>query len=106
MQRALKNLPKSLNETYSRILCGIDDAYYQYAMTVLRCLTFSVRPTTVGEVLEATGIDYDTGLFDRDEMLLETTDILRICSSLVIVTTDEKAALEQISSNTTTHSNY
>ncbi|KAK3619913.1 hypothetical protein LTR22_025799 [Elasticomyces elasticus] len=90
IRQALAELPKSLDETYERILCAIDKGEHaEEALKILIWLTYAERPLTATEVLQVTGIvmGYDHH-FDEDEVLEEPNDILRICSSLVSVTTD------------------
>ena len=88
VQKALRNLPATLDETYDRILDSIDDAYSEYAINILRWLAFSTRPLTVDEVAEVTGINLDREpKFDVDEVLASSQDVARICSSLVTIGT-------------------
>ena len=86
VQKALKDLPKDLYETYNRILCSIDQAHSEYALTILRWLAFSERPLITEELHEVTGIriDDDAG-FDADEVLTDSGDLLRICPSLITI---------------------
>jgi hypothetical protein len=42
----LETLPKSLNETYDRILMSIDELYVEDARRILQWLVFSARPVS------------------------------------------------------------
>lgn len=89
LQQALATLPPTLDQTYDRILASIDDDYAQYAFRILQWLTFSEKPLSVGEVSEAVAIDVKRELvFDRDEVLEDSLDILTICPSLIIIATE------------------
>ncbi|KAK6433559.1 hypothetical protein LTR95_010262 [Oleoguttula sp. CCFEE 5521] len=89
VRRALKELPKTLDETYDRIVLGIESGENaQDAIKILTWLAYSERPLEIDELLEVTGIFLDDApRFDRDEVLNDPRDVLRICSSLVSVTT-------------------
>jgi hypothetical protein len=92
VRRALEEIPKTLDETYARTLCVIDESEYaEEALEILTWLTYAERPLTTTEVLQVTGILMDDELhFDEDEVLEEPVDILRICSSLVSIVADTK----------------
>ncbi|KAK7187899.1 ankyrin repeat protein [Paraphaeosphaeria sporulosa] len=90
LRKSLTTLPKTLDQTYDRILSAISEEDSEYAMRILRWLTFSARPLSVEEVAEVVAIDVTRDpAFDRDEMLEDTLDVLSICSSLVTVTTNK-----------------
>jgi ankyrin repeat protein len=86
LRKALRNLPKTLGDTYGRILSNIEEDFRDYALTILRWLAFSARPLDVGEAAEIVAI---TGnrcpQFDKDQVLEDPLDVLTICSSLVTV---------------------
>ena len=86
LQKALATLPPSLDETYDRILSSINEEYSQYAIRILRWLTFSARPLLLDEVAEVVAIDIEREpAFDRDEVLEDPLEALNICSSLITV---------------------
>jgi ankyrin repeat protein len=94
VRKTLKNLPKTLADTYDRILAAIPDETWQIARTALMLLTHSLRPLTLKELAEAMVIDVEGQCFDPDEhRLTNYRHVLDICSSLVSV------------SNTSTNSN-
>jgi ankyrin repeat protein len=86
LRKALRNLPKTLGDTYERILSNIEDDYRDYALTILRWLAFSARSLYVGEAAEIVAITGDgRPQFDKDQVLEDPFDVLTICSSLVTV---------------------
>jgi ankyrin repeat protein len=84
LRKALKSLPKTLDDTYARILCDIDEEYSQDAFKILQWLAYSARPLQIEEVAEVIAVDIkDDPRFDPGNRLREPRDILTICSSLV-----------------------
>jgi hypothetical protein len=82
----LKTLPKTLDETYDRMLSRIDDdGYSNEALTILQWLCFAARPLGIKEIVEVLAIDLDSCQFDPEQRFPEPRDILRVCSSLVTV---------------------
>ncbi|KAF8519180.1 hypothetical protein JB92DRAFT_2675349, partial [Gautieria morchelliformis] len=89
LKMALTNLPKTLYETYDRILLGIDESNRVYALKLLQWLAFSVDPVSLRLAVEilATDPDAKTGpLFDPERRFDDPRDILTLCSSLVSIT--------------------
>lgn len=78
-------LPKSLDETYDRILLGIDEIHQPEVMKVLHALTVSVRQLTLEEIVEILAVDLEATppRFEPDSRLLDPRTILSMCSSLV-----------------------
>ncbi|KAK0968242.1 hypothetical protein LTR54_018228 [Friedmanniomyces endolithicus] len=95
VRRALRDLPKTLDNTYARILSRIDEGQNaEEALKILRSLAYAERPLTANEVLEVTGIltEKDSSHFDEDEVLRDSRDSLRICFSLVSITSSGDGA--------------
>ncbi|KAF8476271.1 hypothetical protein JB92DRAFT_2675324, partial [Gautieria morchelliformis] len=89
LKKALTNLPKTLYDTYDRILLDIDEDNRDDALKLLQWLAFSVRKVSLSESVEvlATDADGENGpLFDPDRRFDDPRDILTLCSSLVTVT--------------------
>lgn len=87
LRKALESLPSTLDETYARILCKIDESYRRLAIKAFKWLVYSQRPLEVQELVEVLAIDVeDEHPFDVDRRLPEHEDLLLICSSLVTVT--------------------
>ncbi|CAN9092244.1 unnamed protein product [Alternaria alternata] len=90
LRKSLASLPRTLDQTYDRILSAISDEHSNYAIRILQWLTFSARPLSVEEVAEVVAIDAARDpAFDRDEVLEDPLEVLDICSSLVTITTNE-----------------
>jgi hypothetical protein len=90
LRKSLATLPRTLDQTYDRILTAISEEYSEYAMRILQWLTFSARPLSVEEVAEVVAIDVACDpAFDRDEVLEDPLEALNICSSLVTITKNE-----------------
>ncbi|EMD65035.1 hypothetical protein COCSADRAFT_317254 [Bipolaris sorokiniana ND90Pr] len=99
LRKSLTTLPKTLDQTYDRILAAINEQDRDFAMRILRWLTFSERPMSVEEIAEVVAIDVARELaFDRDEVLEDPLEVLNICSSLVTITTKEQDGTERIES--------
>ena len=87
LRKTLATLPKTLDDTYTRILCSIDEEYQQYALHILQWLAFSMRPLHLKEIAEVVAIDInDHPKFDPQRRLLDPEDVVEICSSLITVT--------------------
>ena len=59
VQRTLRELPESLDETYERILKEIKKPNRGLAQRVLQCLVVAVRPLRVAELAEVFAVDFD-----------------------------------------------
>ena len=61
LRRVLEELPKSLDETYKRILKEINNSNQKQAHRLLQCLAVASRPLRVEELAEVLAFDLDTG---------------------------------------------
>lgn len=88
--KALKELPRTLDDTYERMLSSIDETYQSEARRALFWLAFSQRTLSINEVAEAACIDPDSEVpFDpEDRFHAPANDILEILGSLVTVSTN------------------
>ena len=59
VQRTLRELPESLDETYERILKEIKKPNRGLAQRVLQCLVVAIRPLRVSELAEVFAVDFD-----------------------------------------------
>ena len=86
LRQALDSLPKTLNETYERILCSIDLSFKDEALRILQWLTYAGRPLSLEEVAEILAFDVDKNdiTFNRENRLPEPKEVLSICCGLVI----------------------
>jgi hypothetical protein len=90
LRKSLATLPRTLDQTYDRILSAISEEYSEYAMRILQWLTSSARPLSVEEIAEVVAIDVARDpAFDRDEVLEDPLEALNICSSLVTITKND-----------------
>ena len=90
LRKSLASLPKTLDETYLRILCSIDELYSQQAFTVLEWLVYSARPLRLEELAEVIAVDMDASpAFDVERRFPDPQDVLTICSSLVTTAHEE-----------------
>ncbi|KAI7158046.1 hypothetical protein KC349_g5195 [Hortaea werneckii] len=85
IEDVLRSLPKTLDETYERILCAIEERYRPEALTLLRWITYSTTPLTLGQLAEAAIIDPSgegTVDFDNRGNIEDSVDIL--CGLILI----------------------
>ena len=80
----LHSLPKTLDETYERILGQFEDEDRELAIIAMQWLTFSARPLLLVELAEVLALR--PGSIPDD--LLAPEDVLAICSSLVVLDMD------------------
>ena len=100
LRKALASLPKTLYDTYARILCNIDADQHQYAFKILQWLAYSARPLKLAEVAEVIAIGVEERpRFDPGVRFPEPRDILTLCSSLISLE-DETVKDIQDDSNT------
>ena len=86
IRKVLESLPDGLEETYRRILVAIDRRPYD-ARRVRRALVWLVtalRPMQMDELLEAIMIDASYRALDSRFRLMDGTDFLEVCRSLVV----------------------
>ena len=92
LRQYLDELPETLDETYERILKGINKAQKDDAHRLLQCLTVAARPLLVEELAELLAFDFqacteggiptlkdDWRWDDEEEAVLST------CSSLIAI---------------------
>ena len=86
LRKALQALPKTLDETYDRILCKIEGDDQTDAFKILQWLAFSAEPLSLEQLVEVIAIDISaTPQFDVARRFEDPLDVLEICSSLVTV---------------------
>ncbi|KAF1948207.1 ankyrin [Byssothecium circinans] len=84
LRAALRTLPTSLDETYSRILDSIEPEHVEAAVRILQWLCFSFAPLTLSELAEGLAVDLHENEYDETQQLQDLEDILSICGSLVV----------------------
>ena len=89
LRRILEELPKSLDDTYKRILREINNANQVHAYRLLQCLTVARRPLRVEELAEVLAFDLSPGGIPKlnADWRRENQEeaVLSACSSLVSV---------------------
>jgi len=86
LRQVLIALPKTLDETYARILENIPDEHSTQAARILNLLIWSDRTFKIDELVDAiaTNLDEEPGFVPRNRMPVPR-DVLKLCSSLVTV---------------------
>ncbi|KAF2161722.1 hypothetical protein M409DRAFT_69535 [Zasmidium cellare ATCC 36951] len=93
VEAALYALPRTLDGTYERMLCDIQDQDRTEAMVLLRWLAYAHSPLSLGELVEATIVDTTAkGAVDFDNRG-GWTDVLEVLAGLVV--TDEGTLLSE-----------
>jgi ankyrin repeat protein len=91
LRRILEKLPKTLDETYERVLKNINENNRDDARRLLHCLAVAIRPLRVEELAEILAFDFDDvegGIpkFCADWQLKDQEGaVLSTCSSLISV---------------------
>jgi hypothetical protein len=104
LRQYLNELPETLDETYERILNGINKAQKDNAHRLLQCLTVAVRPLHVEELAELLAFDFqektsrglptlkkDWRWDDQEEAVLST------CSSLIAINSRDDSRIVHFS---------
>ena len=101
VRQVLEELPKSLDETYERILKEINNGNREHSYRLLQCLTVAARPLRVEELAEMLAIDCKAGGVPKLNADWRWEDqeeaVLSACSSLVTVITDNGSQVVQFS---------
>ena len=89
IRQILDGLPKTLDETYERILLEIDEEKQVYADRLFQCLAISVRPLRVEELAEVFAVLPNTESTPGFDLSWRPEDpeafILSACSTLVTI---------------------
>lgn len=88
LERMLSSLPRSLEETYQRILCNIDISSIEDAKRILTLLCFASRPLTVKELIDGIAVETTLLRLNVRRRFHNASDIQEICSSLIEVDLD------------------
>ncbi|KAH7418982.1 ankyrin repeat-containing domain protein [Cadophora sp. MPI-SDFR-AT-0126] len=94
IREALKHLPKTLEDTYLRILQSIDEDHQDIVQKLLKWLVRGAREMTLKELASAIAIDpsAENENVDPDDVM-DPEDIVGYCSSLITVSDDQKVSL-------------
>ena len=104
LNRVLNELPETLDETYERILRGINKAQKEDARRLLQCLTIAARPLLVEELAVLLAFDFEA----MDERGIPTLKedwrwndkeqaVLSTCSSLIAIVRNGRLRVVQFS---------
>ena len=100
LRRTLEELPRSLDDTYQRILKQINNANWDHAYRLLQCLAVASRPLEVEELAEVLAFDF-TGSIPKSVSDWRWEDredaVLSACSSLVSVIKNRGSRIVQFS---------
>ena len=101
LRRILEELPKSLDDTYMRILKEINNANREHAYRLLQCLMVASRPLLVEELAEVLAFDLGTGgipTINTDWRWEHQEEaVLSACSSLVSIVIEDGSRIVQFS---------
>jgi ankyrin repeat protein len=103
IQGILKALPRTLDETYERMLKNINEKNRKHARRLLHCLAVSTRPLRVEELAEILTFDFDGAQggipkFDSGRRQKEQEEaVLSICSSLISIVDNGDSRVVQFS---------
>jgi len=99
LERALNKLPATLDETYERTLGEIEDANWEAAQRLLRCVTVASRPLLVEELAEILAFNFNKGPIPKFHMNCRLEDpveaVLYICSTLLSLVNVENSRVVQ-----------
>ncbi|KAN0141499.1 hypothetical protein V8E53_000744, partial [Lactarius tabidus] len=99
----LAKLPKTLDETYERVLNDINENNREHACRLLHCLAVAVRPLRVEELAEILTFDFDAAQdgipkFHPDRRPKDPEEaVLSICSSLITIIDNPGSRVVQFS---------
>lgn len=89
VRQALLDLPRTLDETYDRMLLGVGEAYRGKVRAALQWLAFIDHPIQLNELIDICGIDVDhkPHFSEHDRKLM--SGIIDILASLIVVVPDQ-----------------
>ena len=98
LDECLRSLPRDLDETYERILCDIDETYVEDVRRVLTVLSFSIRPLTASQLIDAHAVELaESPYLDREGRSYEQEDLVDICLGLIEIVETKDSNGEMIS---------
>ncbi|ERF74783.1 hypothetical protein EPUS_03167 [Endocarpon pusillum Z07020] len=86
LDQCLQSLPRTLDETYERILCSINKSWIEDARRILTLLCFSSRPLAVQELIDAVAIQlHEPAGLNLRRRLHDADDFRLLCPGLIDV---------------------
>ncbi|KAK2733885.1 hypothetical protein FQN57_001935 [Myotisia sp. PD_48] len=96
IRRCLKTLPRSLDETYERMLCNINKDLFEDVRQLLTLVCFSTKPLTVAELIDGIAVDLEEPVcFNIERRLQDEDNIRKICPGLIDIGFSEERANRQ-----------
>jgi len=99
LERALNELPATLDETYERTLGEIEDANWEAARWLLQCVAVASRPFQVEELAEILAFNFNAGPIPKFHVDCRLEDpveaVLSICSTLLSLVNVENSRVVQ-----------
>ena len=99
LERALNELPATLDETYERTLGEIEDANWEAARRLLQCVVVASRPLRVEELAEILAFNFNAGPIPKFHVDCRLEDpveaVLSICSTLLSLVNVENSRVVQ-----------
>ena len=90
-RKTLKSLPKTLDDTYSRIRKGIPEECIEDIRRILQCLVCSFHSLDVKEIVDVVAINVEgSPYYELENRLSDPHDVLTIISGLVLGTSSER----------------
>ncbi|KAH8670055.1 ankyrin repeat-containing domain protein [Ilyonectria robusta] len=92
LEDLLTSLPRSLDETYERMLLNIDEGSAEYARRTLTFLCCAKEPLAVAEVIEAMAVELgDIPRLNTKRRLHDQDDLHQVCPGLIEVVVNPDA---------------
>jgi hypothetical protein len=61
IRKVLADVPKTLDETYARVLREIKESHQEFAQMIFQCVAVASRPLRVKELAEVFAFDFEAG---------------------------------------------
>jgi hypothetical protein len=99
LERALNELPETLDETYERTLGEIEEANWEAAQRLLRCVAVASCPLRFEELAEILAFDFKAGPIPKFHVDCRLEDpveaVLSVCSTLLSLVYVESSRVVQ-----------
>jgi hypothetical protein len=93
LHHTLDSLPKTLDETYYRILSNVHEHNQSLVQQILQCVRFFKRSISVEEVRHICHIgNYRKPPFDSEDALFNGKDVIHLCGGLLCLVVQDWAA--------------
>lgn len=90
LEEALTSLPATISATYELLLSSINDRFKKTASRAFQWLALCMEPLTIEELVDIIAIDINAEpKFRPDWRMPDPEEILRVCSSLITITSAE-----------------